>query len=187
MIDMLVSKWIFQFVQVHLIHDPQTQTGSGHYNCQRRTVFQFCSERWCLNMCQQYSTFDCPEPWRSGEVYAYAEQLHALPAEQKRRCARPKGTYSGSDVPCLYEDGVTLVFPLFSRFYLHDMWYVFVFFFSSCCSGFHCWCVLYPKLFLEHSNLAIANENSSEGWSWWAGLRSSFDATGADLIFSWRY
>ena len=31
------------------------------------------------------------------EVYSYAEKLHALPSEQKRRCARPKGTYSGSD------------------------------------------------------------------------------------------
>ena len=132
-------------------------------------------------MYQQYSLIDCPEPWRSGEVYAYAEQLHALPAEQKRHCARPKGTYSGSDVPRLYQDGAPLGFPLFSEYYIgHN---VFVFFFFSCCSGFHCWCILYPKLFWDHSNLAIANENSSEGWSWWARLRSPFDATGADLIF----
>ena len=38
-----------------------------------------------------------PSGVKLDEVYSYAEQLHALPAEQKRRCARPKGTYSGSD------------------------------------------------------------------------------------------
>lgn len=56
------------------------------------------------------SNVDCLPQSYIETVYSYAEQLHALPAEQKRRCARPKGTYSGSDVgvdELAYEAGST--------------------------------------------------------------------------------
>lgn len=45
------------------------------------------------------SNVDClPESYIQ-RVYGYARQLHALPLEEKRRCSRPAGTYSGADAP----------------------------------------------------------------------------------------
>ncbi|CAJ1393670.1 unnamed protein product [Effrenium voratum] len=56
------------------------------------------------------SNVDCLPQEYIQSVYAYAGQLHALPAQEKQRCARPKGTYSGADASVnelAYEVGST--------------------------------------------------------------------------------
>lgn len=43
------------------------------------------------------SNVDCLPQHYIESVYAFARQLHELPVAEKRRCARPNGTYSGTD------------------------------------------------------------------------------------------
>lgn len=187
MIEMLVSKWIFQFVQVHLIHDPQTlrlALATTAVNNEQSFNFAVKDVSTCVNNIQRLTVQNLEDPQRFMRM-----QSSFMPYQQSKSDVAhdPKAPTQVLMSLVYMRTAQHLSFLFFRDFAYTICDMCLSSFFSSCCSGFHCWCVLYPKLFLDHSNLAIANEKSSEGWSWWAGLRSSFDATGADLIFSWRY
>lgn len=177
MIEMLVSKWIFQLVQVHLIHDPQTHRlalATTTVNDEQSFNFAVKDVSTCVNNIQRLTVQNLEDPERFMRT-----QSSFMPYQQSRSdVAHDPKAPTQVPMSLVYTRTAQHLSFLFFRDFTYTICDMCLSSFFSCCSGFHCWCVLYPKLFLDLSNLAKAN--SSEGWSWWAGLRSSFDATGAD-------